>query len=95
MAQFAARIYRERGTYRAVVDGWGTVEGATLAEATQQARRMLLGVLDAAYPDRSGIEPRGAHLVVWFEVELRESRGTGPAGRTSVTRVGSRSARGD
>ena len=74
MAQFAVRVYRGGSGFRAVVDGWGSVEGRTLAETTEMARRLLLGVLGAAYPERPAAEPLGACLVVWFDVELRETR---------------------
>lgn len=74
MAQFAVRIYRGGRGFRAVVDGWGTVEGTTLAETTEKARGFLLGILGSAYPDRPAAAPLGACLVVWFDVELTERR---------------------
>ncbi len=79
MAQFAVRIYRSRNGFRALAEGWGAVEASTLAEATERARRLLLGVLGSAYPNRAGVEPNGACLVVWFEVELRESGRRAPS----------------
>lgn len=86
MAQFAVRVYRGGIGYRALVDGWGAVEGSTLAEATEKARDLLLGVLGSAYPDRRGAEPQGACLVVWFDVALRETGRTRAARPTEPTR---------
>ncbi len=74
MAQFAVRIYRDDSAYRGVVDGWGVAQGRTFREVIRESRKMLMTVLDGAFPDRSGIDPAGAELVVWFEVELRSRR---------------------
>jgi hypothetical protein len=71
MAQFAVRIYREKGGgYRGTMDGWGEVKGRTLAETVQNARETLSIVLTGAFPDRMGIDPAGADLIVWFDIVL-------------------------
>lgn len=77
MAQFAVRIYRQKGEgYVGTMDGWGEVKGPTLAEAVRLAKQTFSIVVDGAFPDRTGIDPAGADLIVWFEIELcRRRRG--------------------
>jgi len=71
VAQFAVRIYRAKdGGYVGTIDGFGSVEGGSLAETVRNARAVLSRVLTGAFPDRKGIDPAGADLVVWFEVVL-------------------------
>ena len=71
MAQFAVRLYREKGGgYRGTIDGLGVVRGRSLAETIRSARVLLGEVLTGAFPDRSGIDPAGAALVVWFDIVL-------------------------
>jgi len=52
------------------MDGWGEVKGRTLAETVQNARETLSIVLTGAFPDRMGIDPAGADLIVWFDIVL-------------------------
>ena len=70
MAEIVARLYRDEGGYRAVVDGWGSFRGATLRETVENARRALENVVAGAFPDRPGIDPLGADLVVHFRLRL-------------------------
>ena len=75
MAQFAVRIYRAKGGgYVGTIDGFGSVEGRSLAETVRSAMVVLSRGLTGAFPDREGIDPAGADLVVWFEVVLERRR---------------------
>lgn len=76
MAQFAVGIYREKGGgYRGTMDGWGEVKGRTLAETIRLARETFSRMLDGGFPDRTGIDPAGADLVVWFDIALKRRCG--------------------
>ena len=75
MAQFAVRIYRQKeGGYVGTMDGWGEVKGPTLAETVRLAKQTFSIVVNGAFPDRMGIDPAGADLVVWFDIALNRRR---------------------
>ena len=52
------------------MDGWGEVQGQTLAEVVRKSRDTLSRVLNGVFPDRKGIDPVGADLIVWFDIVL-------------------------
>ncbi len=50
------RIFREKGDYLAVVDGWGTVRSPTLRGVREEAKRFVREIVDSAFPPRNRIE---------------------------------------
>ncbi len=99
MAQFVVMIYRDEAGYRGTIDGVGLVRGRTLREVVRESRVMVTRVLDGALPDREGMDPAGAALVVRFEIELRTLNWPGgwrvrPVSRSAVA-VRGKTARRD
>lgn len=76
MPAFPVRVFRTPDGYLAWADGLGTVEGRTLAETRQAARRLVESVVAGAFPDRPAIDPTGTWEILEFRLEVRLS----PAG---------------
>jgi hypothetical protein len=71
MAELAVRIYREEGGFLAVMDGWGTVHGRTLKEASDNSRALLQDIVTVVFFDCARIDPTGASLAARFPLDLR------------------------
>ena len=72
MASFLVRIFREQSDYLAVVDGWGTVRSPTLRGVREEAKRLVLELVDGAFPPTTRIEQAEGMEILRLRLEVHE-----------------------
>ncbi len=80
MAQFLVRIFRDRGDFLAVVDGWGTVRSPTLQAVREEAKKLVHEIINGAFHPRSAMDRKDGIEVLRLRLEVKEEReGQDPA----------------